>query len=219
MTTKLEFEATITKAVPVIAKEAGYGYGDSGRGELQLTLSLKQPSKPREPYNSFGNRPRPEELKRKAKESDEEYEARAAERNRQIADWDSATAKYQDELAKYRLEQQTYQGRLMAYASLVGLAAVFGSKPMVVTLVPLEQGLLPDYGVSLLEAAAAPVDVTPSPPTSATSSPAPSMPSDTDECPGCGHQRSFHDDDFPQGCAEISDAGEGCPCENGTKGW
>lgn len=39
MTTKLEFEATITKAVPVIAKE--YGYGDSGRGELQLTLSLK----------------------------------------------------------------------------------------------------------------------------------------------------------------------------------
>lgn len=214
MTTKLEFEATITKAVPVIAKEARYGYGDSGRGELQLTLSLKQPSKPREPYNPFGNRPRPEELKRKAKESDEEYEARADERNRLIADWDSANAKYQAELAAYRLEQQTYQGRLMAYASLVGLAAVFGSKPMVVTLVPLEQGLLPDYGVSLLEAAAAPVDVTPEPSPAALGEAR-----ETDECPGCGHQRSFHDDDFPQGCAEISDAGEGCPCENGTKGW
>ena len=81
--------------------------------------------------------------------------------------------KQQYELRVKRLDiEQTYQGRLMAYASLVGLAAVFGSKPMVVTLVPLEQGLLPDYGVSLLEAAAAPVDVTPSPPTS------PSVPSE-----------------------------------------
>lgn len=228
MTTKLEFEATITKAVPVIAKEQGYGYGDNGRGELQLTLSLKQPAKPREPFNNYGNRARPEGLKRKAKEDDAAFADRSAQRNREIADWDSANAKYQAELAKYRLESQTYQARLMAYASLVGLtAAVFGSEPMVVTLVPLEQGLLPDYGVSLLSPVE-PIDVTPAAVAEALQElvddgvvidATGSAPMAADVCVECGHQRAFHDDELPAVCSEFGDNNLPCECERGTTGW
>lgn len=221
---KLEFEATITDAKPVMAKQASYG--DSGSGELRLTLTLKQPAAPRKPRAPWVlDRACPEPLKRKAKESDEEYAARSEQRNREIADWKSAQRRYETELVAFETESATYQARLMSYASLVGLAAVFGSKPLMVTLVPVEQGLLPDYGVSLLRAA--PVDVTPSPETAVPAIDLRDAGDDpnaeafsTDPCPECEHARALHDDTTPPGCAGPSDEdGNLCECELGATGW
>lgn len=208
--TKLEFEATITDAKPVMAKDGNYG--NSSSGELRLTLALKQPPKPREPFRDYIlEQPRPEALKRKAKEADEEYEQRNAGRDRDQIRWDAAKAKYEADVARFQQEAQGYQARLMSYASLVGLAAVFGNKPLTVTLVPIEQGLLPDYGISLLAeppALEGAVEVA-----------AEGVEAPDPVCPSCGHPRGFHDDEPPAGCADINDAGVPCECELGETGW
>jgi len=216
VSTKLEFEATITDAKPVIAKTS------YDKGKLLLTLTLHQPSAPSAPsfpyeFNASGYgtdggnwKPCPEDLKRKKDESDDDYAARNKARSQEKYRWLQSKARYDAQVAAFATEQAAYQARLMSYASLIGLASVFGNKPLTVTLVPMEQGLLPDYGVSLL-APPEPVDVTP-----------PAEPvigaNITDECPQCGHQRGYHDDDLPPGCSVYAD-GVPCECERGMSGW
>lgn len=229
MTARLEFEATITGAKPVIAKTA------YDRGKLELTLTLLQPSAPHKPQIPYewsaadgGWRPRPAALKRKKGEDDDDYTARNGEVVQQQSMYDRCVDRYQEQLAAYHREAEEFQGRTMAYASLIGLAAVFGNKPLVVTLVPMEQGLLPDYGVNLLgqgtgnreQGTVAPVTVQ----VVAIGGPETVVVEDGDgPCPECGHPlATAHDDGPPSGCSALTEDANGwttlCKCERGPDG-
>jgi len=137
--TKLQFEATISGVKPVIAKPDQYGGGP--KGELQLTLRLMQPETPRPPQKPYpysqGTRPK--------KEGDEQARWDAAK----LRD-EQATAEYEAAMERHAERMAAHAPRLMQYASMVGIATVFGSTPVQVVITPLNQDLMPGFTAVLL---------------------------------------------------------------------
>lgn len=150
----LEFEAKLAGVKPVIAKVSEYGQTSPGR--LEMTLAIEQPSPPRSPRIPYefdrhggGWKDRPEDLKGKAADDEAKAAARKAEQER----YDAARARWDQEMKDFGAQQAGYQSRLVAYAQLVGISAVFEQQVLAVRMSPL-QDVLPGFGVSLLPAPA-----------------------------------------------------------------
>lgn len=148
--TRLQFEATLGGVQVKQSKSDGYSAGPKG-AELVLSLSVKQPSPPREPFKSyFLEKPRPELPKQKKGEEDAEYEGRCSAIRSEQERWDAELVVYQQKLAAYHADVEALRDRTLAFAQLVGISAVFGNQPVTVTIEPAGQELLPGFEVSLL---------------------------------------------------------------------
>lgn len=152
MTTKLTFEGTIAGCKPVLAKVNQYGEGTKGR--VEVTLVVDQPfqeRKPAPPYRyrdasglGFASRDRIEE-RLVADESNT-----PEQRERELAEYDREFAEYTQLMTAWETKQAGFQEQLRSYASLVGIAAVFGNQKLVVTLTPANQDVLPGFELDLL---------------------------------------------------------------------
>lgn len=143
--TRLEFTAEIAKVNTVTGKLREYGPPQPGR--VEITLVVEAPVRPQQGYKPWSaTTPRPE-----AAESGPDGEARLAKRQ---ADWDETRAAFERMEAEHSERMDAYGPRLMAYAQLVGIAAVFGSQKLNVVMRPVNQDLLPGFGVELLDAPA-----------------------------------------------------------------
>lgn len=158
--TVLEFEARLTSVKPVVAKGESY---NRSNGRLEVTMAIAQPEPPRPPHvpymwstNNDTWKGRPADLTGKAATDEAKVAARKQEQER----YDEDRAKYEREFAKYERERDQFQQRTIAYAQLVGLAAVFGDTTLTVRMTP-KQDVLPGFGVSLLAEPAAPVEALP----------------------------------------------------------
>jgi hypothetical protein len=171
-TTKLVFESRVTGVKTSLAKSAANEWSQGAGGKLELTLSVEQPkapSAPRKPAPDYRwedrsttgkMRPRPGDQTRKKDETDEEYEARDAVQKRRAEqqEWDAAEHHWVAQLAEYhnkvlpayQAAASAHRERVMAYAQLAGIMAVFGNTLVRVELTPIEQDLLPGFSVSLL---------------------------------------------------------------------
>lgn len=148
--TRLQFEATLGGVQVKQSKSDGYGSGPKG-AELVLSLSVKQPTKPQQPYKwPFLDKPRPELPKQKKDENAAAYEGRCTAIRSEQERWDAELARYQRETARYAAEVEALRDRTLAFAQLVGISAVFGNQPVTVTIEPAGQELLPGFEVSLL---------------------------------------------------------------------
>lgn len=148
--TRLQFEATLG-GVKVTTPKAAYTYGEPAAGELHLTLTVRQPAPPRQPVKPYELERQPPSLpKRKRGESDEDYEERTARPREELAHRAETEKRYAADMERWRQAVLGARDRTMAYAQLVGVAAVFGSKPVTVTIEPADQDLLPGFEASLL---------------------------------------------------------------------
>lgn len=154
----LEFEATLTAVKPVIAAKDQYGYGKAGK--LEVTFAIPQPDMPKAvqvPYALQGSggkgikeRPKPVTEKKKG-EADPTFETRKVESESSIRHYDQQMAQWEADKRRYERQAGAYQARLVAYAQLVGLAAVFGNQDLRVVVYP-KTSLLAGFGVQLLAA-------------------------------------------------------------------
>jgi len=154
-TTRLTFTAKIAGVKAKIA-------GDYDSGNLELVLKVESPKNPRPPAipwewqdRSTGRvawKKRPEDIQRKKGETDEEYEAREAvvQRKAQQQSYDFSKSRWEASFASYTSQCREHAGRVMSYAQLVGIAAVFGNQEMTVELTPANQDILPGFQANLL---------------------------------------------------------------------
>ena len=145
------------------------GYGSSSKGRLELTLSVEQPAPPRRPSEprmpyvladlDGKQKARPVDIQHKPDESDEDYDAREAvvkrrqeqhAHDRAVREYEADVARFEREKAEFVAVVSAHRERVMSYAQLVGIAAVFGNEVVQVVLTPLNQDLLPGFGMSLL---------------------------------------------------------------------
>lgn len=154
-TTRLTFTAKIAGVKAKIA-------GDYDSGNLELVLKVESPKNPRPPEipwvwqdRSTGRvawKKRPDDVQRKKGETDEEYEAREAvvQRKAQQQSYDVSKSRWEASFASYTSQCREHAGRVMSYAQLVGIAAVFGNQEMTVELTPANQDILPGFQANLL---------------------------------------------------------------------
>lgn len=154
MGTYLAFEGVITGCKPVIAKKDQYGMGKAGSLEMTLVVDQPQPApRPRLAYNY--------EADEGGLITKEDYEANlerrfpdltAAKKKQELAAYDAYVADYNQQMAKWEQAQASFTARLRSYASLVGIAAVFGNQKLAVTLTPAQQDMFPGFELDLLPA-------------------------------------------------------------------
>lgn len=152
-TTRLAFDAKIATIAVRPAKDNG------SRNRFDLGLTIEQPDAPRRPNVPFEFsdgpdrskwKPRPPLPKRKPNESDEEFDDRCGNEVKQRDRYEAARASYNDGLQRYVKELAEYRIRVMAYASLVGLASVFGHQTVNVVITPSNQDILPGFAAELI---------------------------------------------------------------------
>ena len=153
--TRLTFTAKIAGVKAKIA-------GDYDSGNLELVLKVESPKNPRPPGipwewqdGSTGRvawKKRPGDVQRKKGETDEEYEAREAvvQRKAQQQSYDFSKSRWEAAFGVYTAQCREHAGRVMSYAQLVGIAAVFGNQEMTVELTPANQDILPGFQANLL---------------------------------------------------------------------
>lgn len=156
--TRLEFTAEIAN-VKTIATKKSAGYGADAGGKLELTLVVEMPKAVRKPgipwewkaasggADAWKDRPS-DVVERRKNESDDSFAVRTSERER----YDEARDRYERLMRDWRVANAAHSQRVMAYAQLVGIAAVFGGQKLRVMLVPENQDMLPGFEVELLDA-------------------------------------------------------------------
>lgn len=158
--TKIAFEAKMA-GIKIDSAKENAGYGASNNGKLLLTLAIEQPSPPRAPnvpYALQGGwngtthslKARPADIKKKAKETDEEFQAREVGIAQAQQNYDRELEQYNHELEQHQKRLRAFHPRLMNYAQLVGIAGVFGSQVVSVVITPANQDLLPSFALALL---------------------------------------------------------------------
>lgn len=146
--TRLDFTARIggVKIAPAKTDYSGQ------HGAVDITLHVEMPGEPREPHKPYTleyERP-PTAPVRGKKESDEKFEARQAEYERVMENRERVQQAYDADVAAWRQAVAAAAPRRLAYAQLVGIAAVFGATPLKVTLRPDNQDLLPGFQAQLM---------------------------------------------------------------------
>lgn len=161
--TALQFEATLKDVKVYIPKEVtGYG-ATKPNGGLLLTLRIERPKPPtkpapshqlQEPYGHLSLKSiGPEPTRKKAKESDEDYQARLDEWAALMVRRKEAIAEDAAHLEAWQRKQEAWGDVLRAYASITGLAAAFGDSPIAVSLTPLQTDFFAGMGVLSLPSA------------------------------------------------------------------
>jgi hypothetical protein len=158
----LEFEATLVGVKPVIAKKDQWGQGSAGK--LEVTFSIPQPDSPKKPRPGWqlqGNDPRSDKIAarpadltdadKKKGEAEKTFGERKARVLEEQKNYDRQLTQYQADMKRFERQVSSSQGRLIAYAQLVGLAAVFGNQDLRVVVHP-KTSLLEGFGVQLLAA-------------------------------------------------------------------
>lgn len=142
--TRLTFEGTISGCKPIMTKADAY-QGGARTGKLELTLTIPQPTpptKPQIPYNfatGYG--------------ADAEWRPRSDFEEEQTLElYDSRRSEYDEEVVRYLEALEGHRSRVISYANLVGLAAVFGNETVNVVITPANQDVLPGFGLDLLPA-------------------------------------------------------------------
>lgn len=156
----LEFEAKLVGVKPVIGSFDDYGNSKAGR--LEVTFAIAQPAAPKKPVPNYEIasglsqiKPRPEvPAEAKKGESVVTFEKRKAEAEADQVRYDRALERYNRELASWDQAMAALSARMLSYAQLVGLTAVFGNTELRVVVHPKTR-LLEGFGVSLLAAPAA----------------------------------------------------------------
>ena len=149
--TRLTFDAKIASVGIRQAKDR------RGEGKFELSLSVDQPqppdpiSAPWEFRQANGWKPRPAAPKRTKDESDDDFQARKQQLDAEQNRYDSARAAFAGLENDYQQRMTVYRNRIRAYAELVGITSVFGSKRVNVVLTPTDQDLLPGFGTELVE--------------------------------------------------------------------
>lgn len=151
--------ANASKRVTKLAFDGKIGKVAIGDGKAELTLIIDQPAPPPRPsipydFNDWKTqdwKPRPADVKRTKNETDEEYGARGpvAERKNEQARYDAARERWETDMADWRVRSERFSPRLMSYAGLVGIAAVFGKKAVNVVLTPADQDIMPGFAAML----------------------------------------------------------------------
>ncbi len=153
--TRLAFEARVTSVGVKPAKDI------AAKGKCELGLTVEQPEPPRPPAIpwEFADgpsrnhwKPRPSPGRPKAKESDQEYEARKGEVLKEQDRYDKARVTFDLAFGQHQEKLVVYRRQVMAYAQLVGLAAVFGNQVVSVAITPANQDLLPGFAEELISA-------------------------------------------------------------------
>lgn len=151
--TLLQFEATLGGVQGKQGKSETYSTDPKG-AELQISLTVKQPVAPRAPRRPWiTDKPRPELPAREEGETDAAYNKRTKKEREELARWDEADGEFRQAQAAYSAALVSLRDRTLAFAQLVGIAAVFGNKPVTVTIEPADQDILPGFQASLLGAA------------------------------------------------------------------
>jgi hypothetical protein len=145
----------------MVAEETRLTFTASIAG-VKLVLKVAAPQAPRAPsipyqWSSVGGgnstwRPRPEDIKRKPKETDEDYASNPVRLRREAeqASYDDAHTRWEQDMLASRAGALRHRDRLMSYAQLVGVASVFGGQQMTVVLTPADQDMLPGFSANLL---------------------------------------------------------------------
>jgi hypothetical protein len=134
--TELRFVATIAKVDISTPKKANNWAREETGGGLRIVLDIPFPKAPEEPYNLHHVPASPE---KRAKETDAAFKKRQKDHEEDLALRQRAAA-------AYRRKLETAGPRRMQYAQLVGLASIFGSKEITVTLRPHQQDVLSGFG-------------------------------------------------------------------------
>lgn len=151
MGTYLAFEGVIIGCKPVMAKQDEYGRGRAG--SMEMTLVVDQPQqekKPTLPYWMAAGADQP--MTREQYEATLDADLTTLKRNESLDRYDKSLAGYTRELEAWQQRQGSFHERLRSYASLVGIAAVFGHQKLAVTLTPAEQDMFPGFELNLLPA-------------------------------------------------------------------
>ena len=126
-------------------------------GKFELTLSVDQPQPP-DPISApwefrlaNGWKPRPVAPKRTKEESDDDFQSRKQQIESEQTRYDGARAAFAGLENDYQQRLAVFRSRIRAYAELVGITSVFGSKRVNVVLTPTDQDLLPGFGTELVE--------------------------------------------------------------------
>lgn len=163
-TAPLDFDATLVKVAPTMAKASPYGYGEPTAGALEVTFRIAQPTPPapvKVPYELTANnvsavgatiKKRPTKLTkaqwptRPADMTDEQYEALKAEMLTMLQErYDRSLAAYDTQVQQYERALAAAAPRLMQYAQLVGLSALLGNTEVSVTVAPKHQTALAGF--------------------------------------------------------------------------
>lgn len=156
--TTLTFEARIAGVAVKSAKEDPYGGRTASGGQLEVRLLVAQPEPPRRPGIPWEHmvrgpggtttdtwKPRPETPAK----GQSKHDFASLQRY-----YDAARARWDTEMEEFNRTMAGMRDRTIAYAQLVGLAAVFGNRAVSVVITPVDQDLLPGFGVALVEGAA-----------------------------------------------------------------
>lgn len=154
-TPHLTFDATIVGVKIVSLKEGTY-YGQSSKGGVELTLRLDAPQMPQKPDRSrYHYHPdRRPDIPEKANdgESAADFKKRVKAAKDLAERYDHDEQRFLMDCEKYERDIVKSRSKALGYAQIVGFAAIIGSKPVNVRLTPQDVGLLPGFGVELLDA-------------------------------------------------------------------
>lgn len=164
--TELRFHGTIDGVAIKQPKAQQSYYGTPVTptgGDLGLSFKVERPQPPKAPTRPWQlNNPKPEPHagnppKRKAKETDEEYEERCKPHLEKVARAEAEIAAYERLEAQWVETQRQHQQalrdfapKLMAYAQLTGIAAAIGNVRCEVIIRPVLQDVLPGFSATAM---------------------------------------------------------------------